>query len=679
MMRRILGLTVACSLATLLAACDNSKPSGPAAKPTNGEAGVAAVTEIGDLLYPEQLVQQVPVPVPAFKVGADPIIVRQCQVSLHQTQNVPSKNDGRLLFFCTEVTDEEAKTLKPEKLYLHPSPSNPNVKMRYRILEEGDTVLPGQMIALVDDEKAQADLEIGDAKVEAKVAAKEAADQLLKASEEEYQMNVELKRKNAASESDVRRAKAQRDKAIADVADAKGQIKQSEKELLKARIVLNEHKVRTTIGGVLKRFYRKPGESIKQLDPVAEVQNKDHYRLEGLLEAQLLTGRAQTGVRKNLKVLVETAPLTGPSREIVAAHLAPVRAVAVSKDPRKPLIVSGGEDRTARAWDRMTMEQVGLFPHNLPVRAVACSPTENICVTGADDGVARLWDLDNPTAGKPLREMAERHQNRIISAAFAPDGKTCATADDREIILWDVADGKLRYRFVVQHKAPITSIQFTPQSRLVSEARDRSLCVWKLGQQGAAPETMIENRSGDVAVLGVSPDGQRVLFDQERRLLVLNLNANNQRNEGNLPSPSEASQFTSFAQYSPDGRLVLAGGTGDMPLQLWKAPVAGGQGSLIRRFAATGMTQAPTCAAFAPNGSFAVTGTQQDGRVLVWEMPDKAEIDRQLVCDLSNIELSINVAEKKARFWADFTNADPNFHLFEGDTVTLVVPRPEER
>ena len=57
-------------------------------------------------------------------------------------------------------------------------------------------------------------------------------------------------------------------------------------------------------------------------------------------------------------------------------------------------------------------------------------------------------------------------------------------------------------------------------------------------------------------------------------------------------------------------------------------------------------------ARYGPNGAFAVTGTQQDGRVIVWEMPDKAELDRQLVCDLSNIELSINVAEKKARFLA---------------------------
>ena len=57
------------------------------------------------------------------------------------------------------------------------------------------------------------------------------------------------------------------------------------------------------------------------------------------------------------------------------------------------------------------------------------------------------------------------------------NGKTCVTADQREIILWDVASGKLRYRFAAQHKAPITYVQYTPQSRLVCNHLHNSFCV----------------------------------------------------------------------------------------------------------------------------------------------------------------------------------------------------------
>src|SRR5207248_7838439 len=120
------------------------------------------------------------------------------------------------------------------------------------------------------------------------------------------------------------------------------------------------------------------------------------------------------------------------------------------------------------------------------------------------------------------------------------------------------------------------------------------------------------------------------------------------------------------------GRLVLTAGTGDMPLQLWKTPPPNGRGSLVRRLA-VGAVSTPTCAAFAPDGSFAVTGTQ-DNRVLVWELPTKAELDQQITATLSFVDHSINAAERKARIWAELTN--PAVRLFEGDTVTLVIPRP---
>ena len=73
-----------------------------------------------------------------------------------------------------------------------------------------------------------------------------------------------------------------------------------------------------------------------------------------------------------------------------------------------------------------------------------------------------------------------------------------------------------------------------------------------------------------------------MLFDQERELRVL---TTDRKTEGVLPAPSEASQFVGFALFSPDDRLVLAAGTGDNPLQLWKAPQTGVRGYLIRRLA----------------------------------------------------------------------------------------------
>ncbi len=672
-MRRLLGPACAGALALTVSACDNLKPPAANGSPPAAVQAVAqAVTpaEIGDPLFPPA-----PVPprtqAPAGAAMSDPIIVRQCQVTALETQNVPSKNPGRLLYYCTDIQPGEARP--PEDQII----KHPRTHKEYRRLKEGDAIKPGQLIGFLDDKLAAANMQIEVATQTANEAKKEAAIQLRVASDEEYQMYLRLWKSGAGSESDVRRGKAQYQRAVADVADAEGQLLKSKEEFNKARVVLDEHEVRSTIGGVVQRFYRRPGESVKELEPVAEIRNDNKARVEGQLDVQylpVLTLARMAG--KTLKAVIEPAFHFGPKAEL-PGHLQAVRAVAVSKDPRKPLIVSGGEDRTARVWDPATRSQLATLEHPMPVRAVACTPPAaeaNLCLTGADDGIARVWDLDNLTAAKPLRELKGRHQGNVVCAAFAPDGKTCVTADKDDINLWDVGTGELKYRFPKHHRGPIQSVQYTPQAKLVSAARDKSLCVWALGEKGAAVETTIDYRAGGVPVLGVSPDGQRVLFDQERELSVLTLP--DKRNEGTMPAPSEASKFSTFALFSPDGRLVLAGGTADNPLQLWKAPAPGVRGHLLLRLVA-GPTSAPTCGAFAPDGSFAVTGSE-DNKVVVWAMPPKSYIDRQITGTVTFLDQTIDPADRKARIWAEPDNPEAA-KLLPGDTVTLVIPTPEGR
>jgi WD40 repeat protein len=96
-------------------------------------------------------------------------------------------------------------------------------------------------------------------------------------------------------------------------------------------------------------------------------------------------------------------------------------------------------------------------------------------VTGEDQGAVRLW------ATHPLREVAVlgRHAARVKSVAFAPDGKTAASAgDDGMIALWDVRQRKLRTR-IGTHASPVYAIAFSPDgTHLVSGEHDRSVRVY---------------------------------------------------------------------------------------------------------------------------------------------------------------------------------------------------------
>lgn len=666
--RRIL-MSLSGAAALTLAACEMKATSTNSSSTANGTATASAMpADIGGNLYTPATAPPRATPPTTGSALADPVVLRNCQITLPQTQNVPSKNDGKIFEFCTEPGD---KLPEGDDKVIHPRTGK-----IYRKLREGDIVKPNQLIAILDDEVASAKRDVAKAAKEAAEAKRVAAEKLVVVAFQEFKMQQDLKAKGAGTETDYRRAQAQHDQAIAGEAEAKGNQRKAEEEEKMALVVLGEHEVRATIPGMIRRFYRRTGESVKALEPVAEIQNLDLLRVEGLLDYQFLS---TISTDPNLKVVVEPAPQFSPM-QYLDGHLQPVLAVAVGKDLQKPVIVSASEDKTVRVWDRNTKAQIANWVHSVPVRAVACTAptaTENLCLTGADDGVPRLYDLNSLTArwrdgDRAAPEFKGRHSAQITSVAFSPDGKFCATADNKDIIVWDVSSGELKYKFPAFHKAPITYIQFTPQCELLSEARDRSMALWKLGQTGAAVRKSLDSRANTVSVLGMNPSGTRVLFDRERSLGVITFE---EANDGLMDAPSEASQFTGFALFSPDDRLVLAAGTGDNPLQLWKAPQPGVRGTLIRRFSLPPGGHA-LCGAFSPDGTYAATGTQ-DGRVLVWSIPTKAETDRVLSARVT-LRDSIIDSDRKARLWAILAKPE-GITLPAGDTVTIVIPAAENK
>src|SRR5262249_16206413 len=149
------------------------------------------------------------------------------------------------------------------------------------------------------------------------------------------------------------------------------------------------------------------------------------------------------------------------------------------------------------------------------------------------------------------------------------------------------------------HRGPVTSVQFASATRLVSAGRDNRLAVWDV-EEGKPPRRLRPNfdgRGGDVAQIGVSPDGKTVLFDQGQQLRILSLDDG--QLEGTLQNPSEVMNFSTMALFSPDGKTILTNvSASGGKLQLWRTPSGQARASELRQFVwANGPA---TCGAFSP-------------------------------------------------------------------------------
>jgi WD40 repeat protein len=628
------------AVAALAGGCNNSKRQDP--KGTGKSAPPAvALADVTGFLYAPQAAPTFP----AAGALREPLVIPNGLVQFEERQIVTPETEGLIELVATYFKEGELERLQREKKDLTNlvvyHPRDPERRPMKR-LTDGDPVAVGDVLVLLDDQLVTARIKGAE---EIKASAQKAlvqSEAAVKGAEQRAKLAEESYKKGVGTITELLDAMLTLARFRENEANQAQTIAKSAAELAEANVVLARHKIKSRVNGLIRTIDRRPGQVVKAGEKIMEIESTDRVRIEGRLDVQ-----HSGAVRRGDTVYVEPAV---PSAAVAQHknHRQPVTGVAVTAHPDGPLVVSTGADGAALVWDPNLARVAGrkLVPHNLPhpagvsVRCVAAAPPGAkalLVVTGSEDGKVRVWDVSNrdnlPSA--PKVEPEEAHTGPVQAVAISPDGKCAATAAGRDVFVWDLATGKKLYALPAEHRDTVTSVAFTPQSELMTAARDGTAKVWKLGEKAAAAKRTLDHRAGAVDALGASPDGARVLFDQDKGRIDLIDPATGQT-VGQIENGSSAGGFGPVAAFGPDEAepgaaadklppyaIATAGGDGELKgtLQYWQAPRTGGRGAEVGRLI-TPNRAAVTCVAFSPirNQRFVVVGTAA-GSVLLWEPP----------------------------------------------------------
>jgi WD40 repeat protein len=171
-----------------------------------------------------------------------------------------------------------------------------------------------------------------------------------------------------------------------------------------------------------------------------------------------------------------------------------VLSVAFSSDGRSLASGGAGADSSIILWDLDTgRRRLWLEEKRGPINAVALSKDKGLLAwTSRDEPVVRLWDLKS--AG--LEQSIDGNARGTLAVAFAPDGRTLATAgNDGVVRLWSVSTGR-QEDILDGNASALISVAFSPDGRWLAATSwdDHKLRVWELAEARPVPLPPVSQR-----------------------------------------------------------------------------------------------------------------------------------------------------------------------------------------
>jgi hypothetical protein len=266
-----------------------------------------------------------------------------------------------------------------------------------------------------------------------------------------------------------------------------------------------------------------------------------------------------------------------------------------------------------RLWPSLVSARQGPLAH-----LVSAAKGDLLASVGAN-GSVKLWDI---ARRRQLRTLVQPGEAKIHSAALSADGSILALGYERDIRLWNTADGTPAGTLSYDRAGKIVALAFSPvQRRLASAMEGRGVTLWDLVSRRPAVETVYgANGRLDhqyVNSLAYSPDGS-VLVSGGRESVGF----------WDAGSGARMGRFVGYhpgevlaVAVSHDGKM-LASASSDRTVLLWdlrsRQPM--GKPLAVHRYRAVAV-------AFSPDGTW-LASSAQDGGISRWETDPQAWVAR---------------------------------------------------
>jgi WD40 repeat protein len=267
-----------------------------------------------------------------------------------------------------------------------------------------------------------------------------------------------------------------------------------------------------------------------------------------------------------------------------------------------------------------------LSGHRERVISAAFSPDGRRVVTASDDGAARIWDRDTGE----LLNILDGAAARMGRAKFSHDGQQVLAGGAGMARIWNASTGA--ELAVFRAARFVQCVAFSPDDRrLVTASQDGSVVLWntetgdRIANFGQYDNTLEVELAAPYHLhdgtpilfmfsVAFAPDGRRVLTASADRTARIWIPETGKE----IACFSGHSHYVTGAAFSPNGRRVVTG-SADKTARVWDAR----NGKQIAVFAAH--DDAVTSAAFSPDGRHVVTGSK-DNTARIWEAATGSEI-----------------------------------------------------